>query len=282
MQAIRTYGRMSRSGIAIAAFSALSGCDADEQAMEQNIAMQPATSDDRPDSPASSGTTNGGKPAMIAQAMEAKSDPDGGARARRAGRGTSPTSPDSAASAADDTNQTADGGVEDTSPSTPASEEPDMMTQTGATGASGVSSSGAYTFVQCPDAMPRTDNWSELPACDGEVRCEEPAHCIPLDRLKMRLSDAVLDRTPDCTGGKCMPDEITAAGKFRFSACSNEFGEGRCVPQCFAIWVMPLSATFETGAYGCGAEEVCVPCLSPLNGEPTSACGDMCGTDTEM
>lgn len=136
----------------------------------------------------------------------------------------------------------------------------------------------AYTFTQCPGTTPRADDgWSEFPACDGDVRCEAPAHCLPLERLRMRLSDELLDRIPDCTNGKCVPDEFAQATALRFIACNGELGDGRCIPQCFAIWTMPLSVVLETGAFGCSRREVCAPCTDPGNGEPTGLCEvDMC------
>jgi hypothetical protein len=147
----------------------------------------------------------------------------------------------------------------------------------------GEDSSGAYTFSQCPNAMPTQGNLNDLPACDGSVQCGAPSHCFPLDRLKTRLSDALIDRTPDCSAGKCLPDAIVSAGKIRFNVCTGDLGEGRCIPQCFAVWVMPLSAIFERGAFGCGSQEVCAPCLNPLTQEPSGACeSDVCAAETEM
>jgi hypothetical protein len=143
-------------------------------------------------------------------------------------------------------------------------------------------SGGEYSFLQCAGAMPpaeRSD--SDFPACDGEIKCGGAAHCIPLDRLKMNLRETLIERTPDCTGGKCVPDAIANAGSIQFSTCMGDLGEGRCIPQCFALWVEPFSAIFERGAFGCGSQEVCAPCTHPATGQPSSACqSDMCGAGT--
>jgi hypothetical protein len=121
---------------------------------------------------------------------------------------------------------------------------------------------------------------NEFPACDGSVQCGDASHCVPIERLKMRISDAVIDRTPDCSGGKCMPDEIMSAGKIRFMSCTGDLGEGRCIPQCFALWTQPFSSIIERGAYGCGSQEVCAPCKNPLTGDATGACeSDMCAAE---
>jgi hypothetical protein len=82
----------------------------------------------------------------------------------------------------------------------------------------------------------------------------------------------MLERMPDCSAGKCVPDEFVHTGKVQFKSCTGDAGEGRCIPQCFALWVMPLSSIFERGAYGCGREEVCAPCVNPLDQMPTGAC----------
>jgi hypothetical protein len=137
----------------------------------------------------------------------------------------------------------------------------------------------AYTFTQCPDATPPANGVRDsLPACDGSITCGADAHCIPLAQLQMRISEAVLARTPDCSTGKCMPDAFVAAGKLRFQACMGDLGEGRCIPQCFALTVTAFSSIFERGAFGCGSQEVCAPCNNPLTNEPSGACAsDMCG-----
>jgi len=138
--------------------------------------------------------------------------------------------------------------------------------------------------LQCADAKPpaERDN-SDDPACDGEIKCGGPAHCIPLERLKVNLSESLIERTPDCSGGKCVPDAVALAGSIQFKACTGDLGEGRCIPRCFALTVEPLSAIFERGAFGCGSEEVCAPCTHPATGQPSSACqSDTCGTGKAM
>jgi hypothetical protein len=144
-------------------------------------------------------------------------------------------------------------------------------------GGADASSMGApasgYTIAMCPGRTP--NELPQRPACDGEIRCGA-AHCVPSESL----SETQLARTPDCSAGKCIPDQLARAGAFRFQPCTGELGEGRCIPQCFALWSNPLSAIFAVGKFGCGKEEVCAPCVDPTDQSPSGVCtGDPCATD---
>jgi hypothetical protein len=133
---------------------------------------------------------------------------------------------------------------------------------------------GGYTVVMCPGRTPN-ELPAQRPACDGEIRCGA-AHCVPTESL----SEAQIMRIPDCSAGKCIPDQLARAGAFRFQPCTGELGEGRCIPQCFALWSNPLSAVFAVGKFGCGKEEVCAPCTNPTDQSPSGVCtGDPCATE---
>jgi hypothetical protein len=74
-----------------------------------------------------------------------------------------------------------------------------------------------------------------------------------------------------------VPHAVLAAdSKVEWKVCDGSAGPGRCIPLCFALVKNPASAFFPMGEAGCGTEEVCVPCLSPLDGSDTQACDDGC------
>lgn len=222
---------MCEIGIRLVAAAAIGGCS-DEPASDKGALIAPADGPTRPVSEAAAADND--KPISVAA--------DGGASAGRAAGSELHGGAGGAAGSA------AEGG---------GNAAPPAIGSAGAQSGGG-ESSGAYTFSRCPDAMPPSASFDvgDLTTCDGSIQCGGSSHCIPIDRLKMRVSEAVIERTPDCSAGKCLPDEIVQTGKIRFTTCTGDLGEGRCIPQCFALWVMPLSAIFERGAFGCGSEEV--------------------------
>lgn len=125
-----------------------------------------------------------------------------------------------------------------------------------------------YTPSTCPGATPNTIT-GERRACDGEIRCGGAASC-------RATTESMAMQAPDCSGGKCIPDAIVIAGRVRLKPCEGTGGTGVCVPLCIALVRNPRSSVFPTGEAGCGTEEVCAPCLHPLDGSDTGACRDMC------
>ncbi|HKP57407.1 MAG TPA: hypothetical protein VJV78_11835 [Polyangiales bacterium] len=125
-----------------------------------------------------------------------------------------------------------------------------------------------YTVSMCPGATPNT-----LPAtrtaCDGVIKCGGAASCLPGVRPGA-------ERAPECSTGRCIPDAVAIAGRVKFRPCDGSAGPGACIPLCFALQRNPLSAVFPPGEAGCGTQEVCVPCINPLDQTSSGACDDTC------
>lgn len=125
-----------------------------------------------------------------------------------------------------------------------------------------------YSLSMCPGATPKVLP-AERKACDGVIRCGGESRCLP------GMTEQA-GRAPECSAGRCVPDVAARAGRIRFQRCEGSAGSGVCIPQCFALQKNPLSAVFELGEAGCGTQEVCVPCLSPIDQTDTGACDDTC------
>lgn len=136
---------------------------------------------------------------------------------------------------------------------------------------SGELAAGDYTATICPGRTPMPISADRVP-CDGEIRCGGAASCL----AATSASSEDRSMAPDCSAGKCVPDAIAMAGKVRFKPCDGSAGPGVCVALCFALVKNPLSSAFPSGEAGCGSEEICAPCLDPLDRTETGACDDHC------
>jgi outer membrane protein assembly factor BamB len=131
------------------------------------------------------------------------------------------------------------------------------------------------------DAEPGTSNAD--PACfaidiEAQPTCcaDGPAHCVPDTSIPASFHD----RLARCDeGGLCVPDSILASEhRIAPPPCESIGGaEGACVSVCVpAVGEMAALLPKE----GCGSDEVCVPCISPLDNQPTGVCGVIeCGGD---
>jgi hypothetical protein len=142
---------------------------------------------------------------------------------------------------------------------------------TGASGGSGGSGGGGdagdpYTCDARPDPDPGGT------ATAGQACCGELGTCTPSGDVDeaQRAALGLEDCSP--TGGLlCAPNlgDAGADAGARVSCESTGGIEGRCIPDCFLLG-RPESANLPTT--GCGTDERCAPCFSPLDGEPTGAC----------
>jgi hypothetical protein len=138
-------------------------------------------------------------------------------------------------------------------------------------GARPVPSGPPFTFQSCP-GISELPVPPDPPSCDGDFPCGSEAHCYPVSGF------AQASNAPDCSAGKCLPDKVFAAqGRITLQPCNGSAGPGVCAPHCFALVRNVFSVLFPRGEAGCGAEEVCVPCLNPLDFSSTGACEDRCG-----
>lgn len=123
-----------------------------------------------------------------------------------------------------------------------------------------------YPTPACDGPLGGPRDPDSLPAC-----CEDfvgGAHCLPSDVVPGPLQG----RFQQCAGGGlCVPDPfIATGGVYSPKACTSMQGaEGvclsGCIPEVADVWgLLPQDA--------CDADERCVPCVNPLDGEVTGAC----------
>lgn len=114
------------------------------------------------------------------------------------------------------------------------------------------------------DPLPAPLDPTTLPSCcAGAGRCVANAQLVP--SLRGRL-----DACP--SGGACEPESFVRDPAHAPAKCASLGGaDGRCLSTCI-VDVAKNASVLPTA--GCGASEVCVPCVSPLDGKATGACGD--------
>jgi hypothetical protein len=90
------------------------------------------------------------------------------------------------------------------------------------------------------------------------------AHCVPEDKI----SSSTRSSLATCSGGGlCVPDSLIA-GK-QPASCDSGFGDGVCISLC----VKAVAAQKEVLKQStCGTNEVCAPCIHPIEGTPTGVC----------
>ena len=109
------------------------------------------------------------------------------------------------------------------------------------------------------------------PCCDAG-----PAHCVDI-----ALPDRFASQVETCpTGGYCVPDAVlTAVGSYTPKTCASVGGApGACASKCLTE-VAATAALLPQDV--CDDGDVCVPCVSPLDGMETGVCGVLeCGGGT--
>jgi hypothetical protein len=106
---------------------------------------------------------------------------------------------------------------------------------------------------------------------DTLVECCQPeggSHCLPT----AIVPEDFRQHTPACDdGGLCVPDVfIETGGVYAPPSCASLNGAaGVCLSACIPQ-VAEVAALLPTE--GCGRGERCVPCISPLDNQPTGAC----------
>src|SRR5688500_17785380 len=94
------------------------------------------------------------------------------------------------------------------------------------------------------------------------------AHCL----ADTRVPDALKQQLATCdTGGYCVPDAFLLSGGAEPPATCTAFGgQGVCLSRC--IPEVAKNAGLLKPDTCTGADELCVPCISPLDNMPTGAC----------
>jgi hypothetical protein len=110
------------------------------------------------------------------------------------------------------------------------------------------------------------DDFSGMTAC-----CQAEAgaaHCLEASSVPAELRDFVAGCSD---GGYCIPDSFLATGGAVPPATCTAFGgQGVCLSRC--IPQVSENAALLRPDVCTGADELCVPCISPLDGMPTGAC----------
>jgi hypothetical protein len=112
------------------------------------------------------------------------------------------------------------------------------------------------------------------PLSSGLVTCCDvgPAHCVPKAQVVDRLADQLTACGDPLT--VCMPDAIIRDGAFyRPGSCTSSLGNviGACISRCIAL-IRDNAQSVFLQQDDCGAGDLCVPCVNPLNNVPTGAC----------
>lgn len=93
------------------------------------------------------------------------------------------------------------------------------------------------------------------------------AHCLDAATVPAELA-AYVDVCP--SGGYCIPDSfITTGGAVPPAACTAFGGAGVCLSRCIPQVKENINLLRQDV---CADDELCVPCISPLDGMPTHAC----------
>jgi outer membrane protein assembly factor BamB len=117
-------------------------------------------------------------------------------------------------------------------------------------------------------------NLDELePCCDTG-----PAHCVDVV-----LPERFASQVATCAaGGVCVPDPVlVAVGSYEPQTCASIGGvQGACMSTCLSE-VAANAALLPQDV--CSTGEVCVPCISPLDGLETGVCGTIsCGGEQDV
>ncbi len=116
--------------------------------------------------------------------------------------------------------------------------------------------------VSC-DPGPREEPWVVTECCEGR------AWCVREDLIPEAGRDAFAPC--EAEGERCVPQVIASTPGWSPPACTTADAEpGACLHECMPA-VMPYRAFLTQ--QDCPEELLCVPCTSPLDGEPTGACG---------
>ncbi len=116
----------------------------------------------------------------------------------------------------------------------------------------------------CTNTPPPKVNPADLPKCCMDA--PDDAHCVP--SMYVPSADTVALAT--CTGGYCVPDKFITNPSYQPAKCTAfNNTDGVCLSVC--IPQVGMYKTILTQG-SCGANELCAPCINPLNMMPSGAC----------
>lgn len=132
--------------------------------------------------------------------------------------------------------------------------------------AGAASADGAEAEGCADEAAPSSKAGIDIDVASLDACCEDKgkAHCVPEEHVPASTRSS-LDA---CNGGGlCIPDSIIEGRAPK--ACESEYGPGVCVSLCVKAIAEKASLLKQVT---CATNEVCAPCISPLDNKPTGAC----------
>lgn len=134
-------------------------------------------------------------------------------------------------------------------------------------GAGGGGGGGGGQACDGPLGSPILDFSGMEACCSDENGTYGEGHCLEGDSVPTELGE-YLDTC--ASGGVCVPDQfLSTGGAVPPTTCTAFGGDGVCLSQC-------VPAVYEQAALlqpdVCSGDQLCVPCISPLDNMPTGAC----------
>jgi hypothetical protein len=144
---------------------------------------------------------------------------------------------------------------------------PPTISADGGTGGGGGNGGGNGGACEGPLGAPILDFSGMEACCSDENGPYGEAHCLEGDKVPAELGD-YLDACE--SGGFCVPDQFLSTGGTEAPAdCTAFGGPGVCLSECVPT-VRENSGLLSADV--CGGDQLCVPCISPLDQMPTGAC----------
>lgn len=112
-----------------------------------------------------------------------------------------------------------------------------------------------------------------LPEASSGTACEckdgGSARCVPTESIPANFSKQL----GTCDQGVCVPDSILKSAGAAPKTCKSIVGEGRCMSLCIPAVAAKKDVLDRGEGDICESDELCVPCLNPLEGnKPTGVC----------
>ncbi len=141
---------------------------------------------------------------------------------------------------------------------------PPTISADGGGGGGGGGNGGA---CEGPLGAPILDFSGMEACCSDENETYGEGHCLAGDKVPSELGE-FLD---SCAGGGvCVPDQfLSTGGAVPPTTCSAFGGDGVCLSQCVPQ-VREKAALLQADV--CGGDQLCIPCISPIDNMPTGAC----------
>jgi hypothetical protein len=110
---------------------------------------------------------------------------------------------------------------------------------------------------------------AKLPKCACEDGGE--ARCVPKSKIPASFASKL--EGCDDGAGLCVPDKLVKSGGQAPKTCESIVGDGRCMSLCVPDVAAKKNVLNRGKKNECDANELCVPCINPLEGnKPTGVC----------